>query len=537
MNDFKGYCQHCDTEHVLPGSHEAYETACALIPIVRPIVGKGKGRMVGVLVCEDSRGRKVYLKAYSGTTILPGLEVGWAPPTRPTHVTEKEEAETFSALNKLTQAIEKSPVDQLEKDWAQSRQELEELSHVMQAERKAQKSERQALREANPGDKELAERLKNESYDQSVAYRKKRAGAREVVAKKRQTLDQAIAERLILKRKRKQLSVQLQASFMATHSLENFRGEKKLLEDISLGDQGIRQGSGECAAPKLLIDAARRGLSPLSISEIWVGTTQTDPPRREGHSYGPCLERCIPIMGYLLCGMENPKTEGPVDPKILAEGTGWVACNKPGGLLSVPGRGSSKVDSMLTRVRTFYGAGSESEAAHRLDLETSGVQLFALDPMSNSALQTQFAHRTTTKIYLAWIQAGPVNDEGEIDAPIRQKGRYVRGHETHDDGKPSQTRYKVIERQKTGTLVMLFPRTGRTHQLRVHCSSSNGLSAPIIGDSLYGSGMQGDPLLLHAWRLTFKDPVTHSQVCITAPVPESWPDLELRGGYEELAEE
>lgn len=533
MEKFEGYCQHCEEIHGLACTAEATSAARALIPAVTRELGSQKGRMVGVLLCRDHHGREVILKAYSGTTLLNNLEVGWAPTTRPVHLTEKEEADTFLKLNSLTAAIEEFPVESHQEAWEEARENLATLTRQMQAEREERRNTRKDKREAFPLDKALHEKLRNESYDESVAYRKRRKSARIDVDTKRKLLDEIIGQRLELKNERKRLSVQLQATFMATHSLVNFRGEEKLIEEVSMGDAGLRQGTGECAAPKLLVDAARRGLTPYAIAEVWAGPPQDQPPRKSGHAYGPCAERCIPILGYLMCGMDAAQLP-PLHQTVLREGNDWVAANKPGGVLSVPGRGSDKVDSMLSRIRWFYGRGAHSEAAHRLDFETSGVQLFSLDQHANANLQKQFAMRKTEKVYLAWVGGLIPGPGGTIAQPIRQMGRHIRGHEIHEDGKNAETRYEVIDCVDGRTLLALFPKTGRTHQLRVHCASKSGLDAPIVGDSLYGEGIPGDPLYLHAWKLRFRDPANGKMVLVEAPVPTHWPALSPGRTYESI---
>jgi len=523
MTVFEGYCQHCDETHGLPTTPEVLAKARERSPQLENALDGNKGRMLGVLQGVDLEGRCVWLYGYSGTTALPGLEVGWSPTTRPTEVTQEEEASTFSILNDLTRKIETFPVDDLLAAWESAQDEFNKKSLVMQQERKLARGRRKALRKAEPDNKKLLEDLKNQSFDESTIYRRTMAGLRAPVDALRLQLDDAISRRLQFKQERRRLSLSLQASFMASHALANFRNESVLLEDAVLPGTGVRQGAGECAAPKLLIDAARRGIRPVALGEVWVGPPQEDPPRNPGEAYGPCEERCIPLMGYLLCGMERMPRETDVSKHILQTGEEWVACSKPGGLLSVPGRGSEKVDSMLSRVRHQYARGAEAEAAHRLDLETSGIQVFSLTKGANSSIQSQFANRTTEKVYLAWVEGSIEAPSGRIDLPLRQIDRYVRGHEVAENGKPALTDYEVVKRVGDRTLLALYPKTGRTHQLRVHCADHKGLGAPIAGDSLYGTGKVGDVLYLHAWKLHFDDPTTGERVSLEAPIPKHWP--------------
>ena len=392
----------------------------------------------------------------------------------------------------------------------------------------------------SPNDPRLHQQLKTESHRQSLQYKRALRKLRLPVTEAKEQLDKLLKNRAISKQRRKELSNSLQAAFMAEHSLLNFKQEQKSVEDAILDGLPFRQGVGECAAPKLLADAARRGIQPLAMAEVWAGAMQSSipgPERVRGVTYPPCEERCKPILGHLLCGSDQAPSQPQSALKVLDEGDSWVAIQKIGGMLSVEGRGSDKVDSVLTRVRTFHPRGANAKAAHRLDYETSGVQLIALTNASIASLQAQFAKRETAKTYLAWVEGSIANTEGQIDAPIRPVGRHVRGQEIHPEGKAALTNYKVLGEVNGRTLVALSPKTGRTHQLRVHCAQTKDIGRPIVGDNLYGSqelfqefgngdgdGKDGPELLLHAWRLQFKDPDTGQAIQVEAAIPESWPE-------------
>lgn len=522
MIRFQGFCKPCGTVHGIPTTDEALREAQIRRPALEAALGSEKGRMLGVLIGEDSTGKRGILQAYSGTTILPGLEVGWAPPTRNVEVTQDQEKETFRELNQLSGQIESYGTEAALRIWEHERKQYRLGQGEMQRIRAERKAQRAALRAESPLDDSLEYALKNKSQDESRAYREDLARLRLPMEEARANYEDLVETRLALKRRRRELSISLQAAFMAEHSLMNFRGEEKPIQEAILGGLSLRQGVGECAAPKLLQDAARRGLRPIALCEVWAGPPQEGPERRRGESYPPCEERCIPILGHLLCGSDAPPTIPPSALPVLAEGEAWVTMKKPGNLLSVPGRGSEKVDSVLTRVRTFHPRGASAETAHRLDFETSGVQLIALSSPANSALQTQFVKRETEKTYLAWIEGIPPESMGTIDAPIRQIDRHIRGHEIHPDGKPAQTSYSVLGQRDGWTLLALRPRTGRTHQLRVHCAQSPLLGYPIVGDPLYGSGRE--TLFLHAWSLRFKDPSTGQSVRVECPIPDTWPE-------------
>jgi tRNA pseudouridine32 synthase/23S rRNA pseudouridine746 synthase len=180
---------------------------------------------------------------------------------------------------------------------------------------------------------------------------------------------------------------------------------------------------------------------------------------------------------------------------------------KPSGLLSVPGRGADKQDSLLTRVRKRF---PQAECVHRLDMETSGLMLLALGKQAQTVLNSLFRQRKIHKDYVAVVDGRVAPGGGEICLPLicdwpnrpRQKVDYV-------NGKPSTTRYRVLEHsaQHGTTRVALKPETGRSHQLRVHMQS---LGHSILGDPLYAAPGPRDRamrLLLHASGLSFRHPV------------------------------
>jgi tRNA pseudouridine32 synthase/23S rRNA pseudouridine746 synthase len=192
--------------------------------------------------------------------------------------------------------------------------------------------------------------------------------------------------------------------------------------------------------------------------------------------------------------------------------------DKPHGLLSVPGREASLTDSVLTRLRARYPNATGPLLVHRLDLDTSGLLVAALDPRTHATLQRQFLHRTVHKRYVAWLQGLVKGERGTIDFPLRVD-LDDRPRQIHDPvhGKPAVTEWHVLERDGERTRVAFFPHTGRTHQLRVHAAHPLGLGAPIVGDRLYGH--PGERLLLHAEALSFLHPGTGQPVTFERPAP------------------
>ncbi len=201
----------------------------------------------------------------------------------------------------------------------------------------------------------------------------------------------------------------------------------------------------------------------------------------------------------------NPPTEPWVE--IIYQDEHILAVNKPSGLLSVPGRLAEHHDSMWSRLQQTY---PEIQVVHRLDMDTSGLMVFAKNKRAESALKKQFQYRLTHKVYYARVWGQVENEQGELDFPLvcdwpnrpRQKVCY-------QDGKPAKTFYQVVKREAQTTIVRLLPVTGRSHQLRVHMQA---LGHPIVGDEFYASEQAfafSDRLELHAAELSFYHPRSH----------------------------
>jgi tRNA pseudouridine32 synthase/23S rRNA pseudouridine746 synthase len=195
-----------------------------------------------------------------------------------------------------------------------------------------------------------------------------------------------------------------------------------------------------------------------------------------------------------------------------------LAVEKPAGLPSVPGRAEGLQDCMASRVAARV---ADALVVHRLDMATSGLMLFARGKLMQRALSDAFATRQVKKRYIAVVDGCLAEDEGEIELPlIADWPQRPRQKVDHVDGKPSLTRWVVLERdiERRQTRVQLEPVTGRSHQLRVHLMA---IGHPILGDALYAAH---DPpraprLLLHAQSLRFTHPVNGEQLHIESPVP------------------
>ncbi len=205
--------------------------------------------------------------------------------------------------------------------------------------------------------------------------------------------------------------------------------------------------------------------------------------------------------------------------RILHHDRHLVVVDKPAGLLSVPGIGPEKADCLVARLQA---AAPGARIVHRLDFDTSGVIVLALDADTHRELSRQFQDREVRKRYVAVVEGQVAGESGEIDLPLRKEALGSARQIVHaTEGKPSVTRWKVVDRldDPPRTRLSLEPLTGRSHQLRVH---SLALGHPILGDPLYGtpeSQAAAPRLMLHAEWLEFTHPATGERLGIGSPTP------------------
>lgn len=199
---------------------------------------------------------------------------------------------------------------------------------------------------------------------------------------------------------------------------------------------------------------------------------------------------------------------------VLYQDDSVIVLNKPDGLLSVPGRGADKQDSVASRVKALL---PQAEVVHRLDCHTSGAMLMALGKNNQVELNRQFHDRETDKQYIALVVGEVQQQAGRCELPMRCD---IDNRPTqiidHEHGKPALTLWRRLQIDHDRTRLLLIPITGRTHQLRVHCAS---MGHPVVGDRLYGDllAQQEPRMLLHASSLAFTHPVSGERIVITAP--------------------
>ena len=323
---------------------------------------------------------------------------------------------------------------------------------------------------------------------------------------------------------RRYRSQQLQLWLFDQYRFLNASGERKDLLHVWQSyhcSERIRRkyplppgGTGDCCAPKLLQYAYAEGLKPLCMAEFWWGPSPRTEVRQHGRFYPSCRGKCKPVLTWMLQGLEvdpNPEELGfpQLDIEIVYEDDALIVINKPSGLLSVPGRvGNYSVATILSQ--RYPGA----LLAHRLDMPTSGLMIAAKNHDVYRSLQQQFSDRTIKKRYVALLE--PANPDASPSAPPRKgtislpllcdpinRPRQVVDYER---GKSAVTDYEMLDNCR----VRLWPHTGRTHQLRMHCAHADGLGRPIRGDELYGH--QDNRLYLHAEWLELTHPVTGKRV-------------------------
>lgn len=202
--------------------------------------------------------------------------------------------------------------------------------------------------------------------------------------------------------------------------------------------------------------------------------------------------------------------------RIVHQDHALLLVDKPAGLLSVPGRGPELADCLLTRVQAAF---PEALLVHRLDRDTSGIMVFALSPSAQRHLGLQFERRHTRKTYIAEVWGRPEARDGEVDLPLcvdwpnrpRQKVDW-------ENGRPAQTKWRLMRCSETSSRMRLTPLTGRSHQLRVHMAE---IGHPIMGDPFYATGPARDAprLMLHALELRLAHPDGGKGMSFRAPCP------------------
>ena len=554
---------------------------------------KGCGKMFGVLVVEyeDESGalQRGFLAAYSG---LLGGRNDWpyfVPPVfdaqQPDGHFKRTERE-ISAINREIAAIEHDP------EYLQSVEQHEQTKKRLQAEVDAFKAEVDAAKARRDARRKSGEPLSEE--EQAEMIRESQFMKAEL-RRRRKAMEQANSTLHIphstflksLQRKRKQMSDELQRWLFAAYRMLNAKGEERDLIDIfrEYTHAMPPAGAGDCCAPKLLQYAYLHHLRPVCMAEFWWGESPASEIRHHLHYYPACRSKCLPILTHMLKGLDvapNPLAQKrhSAEPRVLYADEYIMVVDKPAGMLSVPGKAESvrsefsdsanisveeyfanlqlPTNSQFTTEQFTIGEADNSKlkiqnskflkAAHRLDMDTSGLLVLARTEQAYVELQRQFASRETVKRYEAVLSGVPTQNSKlktqnssaqpsgcleAISLPlIADINDRPRQRVDMEHGKPALTLYNIVEVRavdantavayttkkvdKGRTLIHLYPKTGRTHQLRVHCAHPLGLACPILGDPLYGIE-RADRMYLHAAELTFRHPVTGEMMHFLSP--------------------
>ena len=347
----------------------------------------------------------------------------------------------------------------------------------------------------------------------------------------------------------KEMSQELQIWLFHQYQLLNARGETKDLVDIwqeYYSRPKLRQrfplppgGTGDCCAPKLLQYAYQQGLKPVCMAEFWWGKSTKEELRQHLNFYPACRGKCKPILTWMLQGLNvdpDPETLGfaHLELKTVYEDEHIIVVDKPSGMLSTPGR--IEQYSVETVMQQRYPG---AIIAHRLDMGTSGLLIVAKTLDAYHDLQQQFIKHEVKKKYVAMLEPpltshpSPLTSmKGTISLPLRpdpmNRPRQIVDME---HGKRAVTEYEFMEglcgetaqgehnaeTAQGRAVVALYPQTGRTHQLRIHCAHPDGLGRPIVGDELYGT--KGERLMLHATEIWFRHPITKEAMHLVSSPP------------------
>ncbi len=481
-----------------------------------------RGKMFGVLVVERNEGEFGFLAAFSGYLAKQTIHPYFVPPILnlldPNGFFAAEES-NISQINSRISQLQSSP-ELLEARRALAdleATEVVELDDLRTAYATARRR-RQELRAAG----EPLEALNAESQHQKGVIRR-----RELHFRTLRTEQQSIIERIEcsigeLLAERKRRSAALQNLTFSRLAPLNALGESRHLLSIfeEYNNTSPPAGSGDCAAPKLLHYAFANGLRPVAMGEFWWGESTRGEVRRHLEYYPACRGKCHPILGFMLRGLDvdpprerTPEQRLKEELSVIYEDDYIVAFNKPSGLPSV--RGKNHTLSVQSIAEELYPTIDPNNLiVHRLDMDTSGVLLIAKSAAVQLNLQQQFAAHTIRKRYIAIVEGVITEPRGAVELPLildpldrpRQRVDF-----TH--GKHAYTHFVRLQPEGANTRLALYPQTGRTHQLRVHCAHHLGLGAPILGDRLYGH--EANRLCLHAEQITLLHPATNRKFTVS----------------------
>lgn len=484
-----------------------------------------KGKMIGVLVVKNSNGEIGYLLSFSGQLFGKNEHPGFVPPVfdilTPDSYYRSGEKE-ISAIGKEIKNLEN--VLKLESAMVNKNSvvvECETRLAEYQEFTKQQKILRDSLRPTATA--EEIRKMNNESSTQKNQLKRLKQEVEKAKLAANIPVDQLKNQIDNLKKQREEKSRNLQRRIFRDFRFHNTKGDEKTLLDIFSDESMPPTGAGECAAPRLLEYAYRNDYQPISMAEFWIGDSPSGRVRHSGTYYHACRSRCLPIMDFMLEGVDLEKNKLDFDYeneeiKTLYRDDDILVISKPSGLLSV--RGKECQTSVETWAENICRDYSGPKIVHRLDQDTSGIMVIALNINAYHHLQKQFENHSIKKKYVALTEKIPSKKEQTIILPlapdITNRPMQMISREY---GLYAETYYKVVNEKEGKALIDVYPQTGRTHQIRVHLSCKEGADAPIVGDRLYGSKSIVCRLMLHAEKITFEHPSTKREMTFEDKAP------------------
>ncbi len=496
-----------------------------------------EGCMLGVLIAIDSAGERHTLYAFSGQLgearfHYPGFVEPVFDYLQPDGYFKTKEKE-ISGQNKKIATFEQSELAKAREEYDAAKKRGDEEVEMYREKYRLSKLERAAKRASGGVDEaENAAMIRQSQFEKAELHRLKKrvALALDPLAG---NLRKAQSNLNALKEKRRSDSEALQKWLFTNFSLLNANGERKNLSEIFAETPlGVPpSGAGECCAPKLLQAAYLQNLIPVAIAEYWYGKPKSGTIRMHGNHYPACRGRCLPILRWMLQGLSiNPPLEDDhyseenFSPEIIYENEWFCVVDKPSGMLSVPGKGEKL--SLQQWLVEKYGHDRNVKVAHRLDQDTSGLIIATFGEEPFRVMQSLFATRRVKKTYIADLEgdytAEDIPAKGRIALPLSPDWLdRPRQRVDFDEGKEAVTDYEFIEVSGGYSRVIFHPLTGRTHQLRVHAASLEGLGLPIAGDRLYGKQRVKETkrLCLHAHKIEFTFPIDGHHYCFESPIP------------------
>jgi Pseudouridylate synthases, 23S RNA-specific len=517
-----------------------------------------EGKMFGVLVVRTVGGDICYLAAYSGNIANSNKHDFFVPPVfdllNPEGFFIPEEQRISQINDDIEDVLKSSDYLNLQKRLVAFKVLSERNIEEFRSKMKSAKAERDKRRKSNPDEHELIEMTRESQFLKAEQKRLERGlqEQKNLLLKSLNVFENRISA---LTEERKTRSFALQRRLFDSFRVLNAKGEERSLYDIFEEYEGKLPpaGAGECAAPKLLQYAYRNNLHPIAMAEFWwepdlsqidclnlrlcndeplhnfIAMSETKMQshesavgnglRRHGCFYPACKGKCEPILSFMLQGLDvensslNEYINNNSSFEVIFEDEWLVVVNKPAGMLSVPGK--SNCDSVYSIIRQRYPDASGPLIVHRLDMDTSGLMIIAKTKDIHKAMQKLFAMGEVEKCYVAILDGMVVNtnETSVISLPLcLDPDNRPRQIVNYEHGKHAITRYEILERKDGYTKVLFYPKTGRTHQLRVHAAHSDGLNTPIKGDRLYGK--PSDRLYLHAKSVKFVHPVSGKEIYI-----------------------